>query len=124
MQKNGFILEEFLESYGKAKDRGTYVPRAATPSGRAVPAPRIAPAAASAVRSALQQLAAALATTMVHVIHEAFTYDTRWASLLAAVRRVATAAQAEVALAVLRDQRGKFIFADESSHSESSSAGT
>ena len=91
------------------------------PDGRApaVPAPRIAPAAASAVRTALQQLATAQATTMVQVLHEALQCDARWAALVAAVRRsTTTAALSECALAVLRYQRGKFIFADESSHNK------
>lgn len=70
------------------------------------------------MRAALQQLATAQATTMVQVLHEALQHDTRWATLVAAVRRTTTAALSERALAVLRDQRGKFIFANESSHSK------
>ena len=93
-----------------------YVRRTSTPSGRAVPAPRIAPAAATAARTALQELATKGATTMAKVLMQSFQSDTRWNALVSAIRRVATAAQAEGALAVVRDQRGRFIFADESSH--------
>ena len=40
---------------------------------------------------------------MVQVLHEALQHDTRWATLVAAVRRTTTAALSERALAVLRD---------------------
>jgi hypothetical protein len=92
-----------------------HVPISRTPSGRAVPAPRISPPAAAALLRALRSTAAQHGLQVGPLLQQAFTDDNLWAAVVASVEREGTIAQSECALAVMRDHRAKHLLADESS---------
>ena len=86
-----------------------------TPSGRAVPAPRISPPAAAALLRALRSTAAQQELQVGPLLQQAFTDDGLWTTVVASIKREGTVAQSECALAVMRDHRAKHLLAEESS---------
>ena len=85
---------------------------AKTHSGRSVPAPRLAPSSAAAMLRALKELSQKLNKDWGPMLKEAFQDDTAWGVVVNAVRKEGTLAQAENALAVLRDHRAKHLLAN------------